>query len=159
MNIIALDYKDPRHAADLITLLNSYARDPMGGQTPLSHNAQKNLAKALDQIDSAFSFICYVEEKPAGLVNCFRGFSTFKCRPLINIHDLVVAHEFRGQGIGQALLAAVEKRARDEGCCKVTLEVLEGNAAAQKLYKKSGFGGYALDPKVGCALFWEKSLL
>ena len=43
-------------------------------------------------------------------------------------------------------------------CCKLTLEVLEGNHIAQSAYKTFGFSGYELNPQMGKALFWEKKL-
>ena len=52
----------------------------------------------------------------------------------------------------------VEEIAISKGCCKLTLEVLSGNAVAKASYEKFGFSGYELDPKVGNALFWQKSL-
>ncbi len=48
------------------------------------------------------------------------------------------------------------RKTRD--CCKLTLEVLEGNHIAQAAYTKFGFSGYELDPEMGRALFWEKKL-
>ena len=84
------------------------------------------------------------------------GFSTFKCQPLINIHDLAVIKTFRGQGISQALLSKLEQLALKKGCCKITLEVLEGNIVAQNAYQKFGFAGYQLDPNMGKAMLWQK---
>jgi len=69
-----------------------------------------------------------------------------------------VAPAFQGRGVGKQLLAALEDRARQMGCCKITLEVLEGNAVAQGLYRKQGFEGYALDEITGRAMFWQKKL-
>ena len=155
---IQIDYNNPAHAEDLISLLNEYALDPMGGGEPLSDNTKQTLASELSQRSNAFSIIAYVDNRPAGLANCFEEFSTFKCLPLVNIHDLVVSKNFRGQGLAKHLLDAVEKIARDNQCCKLTLEVLEGNKKAQEVYLKFGFDGYQLDPKLGNALFWEKSL-
>jgi hypothetical protein len=40
----------------------------------------------------------------------------------------------------------------------MTLEVLEGNVAAQAAYQSCGFAGYELDPCMGKALFWKKKL-
>ena len=71
---------------------------------------------------------------------------------------MVVHPDYRGQGIGSHLLAKVDAVARDRGACKVTLEVLQGNGIAQKLYRKTGFSSYELDPQVGSAEFWEKKL-
>jgi len=104
------------------------------------------------------SLLCYVDGKPAGLVNCFEGFSTFSCKKLLNIHDIAVLEEFRGLGLSQLLLAEVEAVARHRGCGKLTLEVLEGNEPAKAAYKKFGFDAYQLDPALGQALFWQKPL-
>jgi ribosomal protein S18 acetylase RimI-like enzyme len=66
--------------------------------------------------------------------------------------------DFRGQGISKKLLQKSEEIAKSLGCCKLTLEVLEGNTTAQAAYKASGFAGYELDPQMGKALFWQKKL-
>jgi ribosomal protein S18 acetylase RimI-like enzyme len=158
IEIIIANYKDPQQASDIGDLLDSYARDPMGGGAPLAEGIKNNLAKELAKIPHAYSVIAYVDHRPAGLVNCFEAFSTFQCKPLINIHDVIVVEEFRGRGISQLMIAKVEQLAQEKGCCKLTLEVLEGNKIAQNAYKKLGFAGYELDPKMGGALFWTKSL-
>ena len=67
------------------------------------------------------------------------GFSTFTGKPLINIHDLTVTAVCRGRGIGRLLLKAVEAKARELGCGKVTLEVREDNAPARQFYQRFGF--------------------
>ena len=56
------------------------------------------------------------------------------------------------------LLAKAEEIALGLGCCKLTLEVLEGNSVAQAAYKASGFAKYELDPSMGKAMFWQKKL-
>jgi len=157
-SILIADYLDEQHAKDIGLLLNCYAVDPMGGGAELDEQVRRNVAAELAKIPHAFSIICYIDDKPAGLMNCFEGFSTFKCKPLINIHDLVVENEFRGLGVSQLMLEKVEGIAKEKGCCKITLEVLEGNKAARKAYTKFGFSGYELDPVMGRALFWEKHI-
>jgi ribosomal protein S18 acetylase RimI-like enzyme len=102
--------------------------------------------------------LAFVDGVPAGLVIGFEGFSTFACKPLLNVHDVFVAARFRGRGLAGRMLARVEEIAKQRGCCKLTLEVLEGNAVAQSVYRKFGFSGYQLDPQLGKALFWEKKL-
>ena len=158
LNISLVDFRNPVHASDLVFLLNAYARDPMGGDEELSDYCKENLADELAKNKNAFSVICYVEDKPAGLVNCFWGFSTFKCKPIAYIHDVVVLSEYRGLQISQKMLDHVEEHAKEHDCCKMTLEVLEGNEVAKNAYKKFGFKGYELDPKMGQAMFWEKAL-
>ncbi|MFT7470151.1 MAG: ribosomal protein S18 acetylase RimI-like enzyme [Kiritimatiellia bacterium] len=153
-----VNYLDGKHAADISYLMNCYASDPMGGGSPLSTEITSRLATELSKIPHAFSVICYVSGKPAGLINCFEAFSTFKCKPIVNVHDIIVVEEFRGQGISHLLLQDIENIAAEKDCCKITLEVLEGNIPAKNSYIKFGFKDYELDPTFGKAMFWEKEL-
>ena len=73
---------------------------------------------------------------------CFQGISTFQAKRLINIHDLAVLPSWRRQGIGRALLRAVEAHARERDCCKLTLEVQEDNEPARVLYARFGFADF-----------------
>lgn len=158
VQVIKANYKDKQHGKHMIELLDCYATDPMGGGVALTDYTAQNLVPALSQRPEAFSLIAYVDGQPAGLMNCFEGFSTFACRPLINIHDVVVAQEYRRMGVSRALFDWAEKEAVDRGCCKLTLEVLEGNAIARSAYENYGFHHYQLDPQMGSAMFWEKKL-
>ena len=56
------------------------------------------------------------------------------------------------------MLALVEQIARARGACKLTLEVLSGNAGARRLYARVGFADYQLDPTFGSARFLQKWL-
>ena len=98
-----------------------------------------------------------VDGVAAGLINCFQGFSTFKCKPLINVHDVFVHPEHRRAGLVQAMMAEVEKVAKERGACKLTLEVLYNNAPAKGSYAKFGFKNYELDPAQGHAEFCERT--
>ena len=115
--LIVADYSISFLADVIVYLLNQYALDSAGGGTELSSYAKENLTVELAKLPFAFSILCYVDNAPAGLVNCFTLFSTFKCKPLINIHDLAVIKQYRRQGISQLLLNEVEKVARDKGAC------------------------------------------
>lgn len=158
IDVIQADYTNPQHAQDIPYLLNAYATDPMGGGKPLSSFTMSNLSTELAKRPHAFSVLAYVDNKPAGLVNCFEGFSSFACKPLVNIHDVIVHSDFRGLGLSQHMLSQVEGIARERGCCKITLEVLENNVVAKAAYEKFGFAGYELDPEAGQAVFWQKVL-
>lgn len=151
------DYADPRDAADLVAVLDAYARDPMGGGEPLSEDVKARLAGDLAANPHAFSLLARLGDEAVGLANCFMGYSTFAAAPLVNIHDLAVLAGHRGAGIGKALMAAIEAEALKRGACKVTLEVLSGNPA-RHLYERQGYGDYQLDPATGHALFWQKRL-
>lgn len=156
--ITQADFQDPAHAQAVLDLLDEYARDPMGGGEPLSAHARANLIPELARRPAARAFIAWADGQPARLAITFEGFSTFACQPLLNLHDFMVSSRFRGQGIAQRLLAALDDLARGLGCCKITLEVLEGNEAARALYRKAGYDGYALQEATGRAQFWQKKL-
>ena len=158
LRLCRADYHNPVHAAALVQLLDAYAQDPAGGGEALSDFAKANLAKALAARPQAFSVLAFADEQPVGLINCIEGFSTFACRPLVNVHDVAVLAGFRGQRVGEQMLALVEQIAQERGACKLTLEVLAGNASAIRLYERVGFAGYQLDPAMGQAQFFHKWL-
>ena len=147
---------DESHA--VVEVLDSYASHLVGGGVPLSPEVRANLSAELAQRSHAIVLLAWLGGQAVGLVIAFEGFSTFACRPLINIHDLAVLPKFQCRGVGKALMAAVEAEARRRGCCKLTLEVLEHNQHARKLYESVGFASYQLDPTTGRALFLEKKL-
>ena len=158
LEIIQADLTRSEHAQAYLTLMSHYASDPMGGAEDLSNFAKQNLVKRLLARQDVFIVLAFKDKQPAGLLTAIEGFSTFACKPLFNVHDVVVFKEFRGQGVSALLFAEIEKIAKMRDCCKITLEVLEGNAIAKKAYTKLGFAGYQLAPEFGNAQFWTKSL-
>jgi len=152
------DLNNPNHAEDFMTVLRNYAKDPMGGGGPLPDNVIESLVPALKKLDNNRIVLCYIDDKIAGIANCFFGFSSFKAKPLINIHDFAIMPEFRGQGLSKNLLDKVEEIAKESDCCKITLEVLENNHKAKHVYQVFGFEGYELNPEMGKAVFWQKTL-
>ena len=158
MQTTLADYNNPAHAAAVIKLLDAYAQDPAGGGQALSDFAKSNLVQELAKRPQAFSVLAFDSNVPVGLVNCIEGFSTFACKPLVNVHDVVVVASHRGQRVGEQMLALVEQIAIERGACKLTMEVLSGNLSAMKLYQRIGFAGYQLDPAMGSAQFLQKWL-
>ena len=158
MRILRANYNDALHAHAIVQLLDAYAQDPAGGTTPLSDFVKANLVRELKARPQAFSVLAFAGDKPVGLVNCIEGFSTFACKPLVNVHDVVVLGSHRGQRVGEQMLACVEQIAMQRGACKLTLEVLIGNRSAVKLYERIGFANYQLDPAMGSAQFLQKWL-
>lgn len=155
---IIADLSDEEQAGDFMKVLASYARDPMGGGGELSDYVKANLIEALKKQSTNFIILCYVDDKIAGISNCFFGFSSFKAKPLINIHDFAILPQYRGKGLSKYLLDKVAEIAKEKGCCKITLEVLENNHRAKKVYEAFGFEGYELNPEMGKAIFWQKHL-
>ena len=153
-----IDLDDPVHCDALIGLLDEYASGPTGRGYRLDDEVRARLPAVLAERAHFLGWLAFVDGEPAGVVNCFEGVSTFRAQPLLNIHDIAVSPRFQRRGVGRALLAAVEAEARARGCCKITLEVLENNEGAVQAYLKAGFEPYALDPKMGRAMFFERKL-
>lgn len=158
LRILINPYADVGHARAIFELLNKYAEDPMGGGKSLPASTRRDLIPELRRRPWVVTLLALVGDEPAGLLIAMEGFSTFAARPLMNIHDVAVHPGFRSQGIGTALFREVEKVSIKRDCCKLTLEVLEGNERAKGLYKRLGFKPYELDPATGAAQFWEKPI-
>ncbi len=156
--IINADLSNIRHAQAIVRLLDEYAQDDMGANCRLSDFVKENLVAELGKRAGTYVILAFADGNPVGLAICFEGFSTFACKPLLNIHDIVVSKSHRGRGISKQLLSKAEEIALGLGCCKLTLEVLEGNAIAQAAYQSCGYSGYQLNPDAGKALFWQKKL-
>ena len=157
-HVVQADLSLSEHASAYLHLMSHYASDPMGGGQDLSDFAKQNLVQTLLKRDDIFIVLIFAEDKPAALLTAIEGFSTFACKPLFNIHDVVVYRDFRGQGLTTLLFAKIEEIASFRNCCKITLEVLEGNHVARNAYSKLGYSDYVLDPAFGGAMFWTKSL-
>lgn len=139
-------------------MLDAYSCDPLGDGKPLAEDVRENLAARLAKVPNALAWLVRDGENPVGVLTAFVGFSTFSARPLINIHDVSVIAEYRGQGLARKLLEEVEAHARRIGCCALTLEVLGNNVPAQNAYRRFGFEGAGeLNPPTAMA-FWKKKL-
>jgi ribosomal-protein-alanine N-acetyltransferase len=57
----------------------------------------------------------------------------------VQVNNVAVHPDFRGKGIGEALMRHVIDKVRKSGATFMTLEVRASNAAAVTLYKKLGF--------------------
>lgn len=158
IDILEADLSILQHAEALVFLLNQYAKDLMGGGEPLSDFTQQNLVNELKKRENVYVILAFVDGNPAGLVNAIEGFSTFACKPLLNIHDAVVDTPYRGMGLSQKMFAKVDEIAHSLGCCKLTLEVLKNNQLAKSAYQNFGFQSYQLLPEQGQAVFMENIL-
>lgn len=158
ISVIEADLSRPDHQAATVHLLKAYAMDPMGDGKPLSETASRDVIPGLRQHPTTLVFLAYRDTEPVGLAICFRGFSTFAARPLVNISDYFVFPAHRGAGIGRLLLTAIEQHARDLGCCRITLEVQENNHHAKRVYAAAGFSQAIYVPEAGGSLYLSRSL-
>jgi len=158
IQLVEADLNNPSHAADIVRLIDDYASDDIGGGGGLPEESKARLVDGLRAFPTTLVFLAYEAGEAVGIAVCFQGFSTFAARRLINIHDLAVVSRLRRQGIGGLLMEAVERRARELGCCKVTLEVLEANTRGKALYLKRGYHQLVYRPEDGGAEFRAKML-
>jgi len=61
------------------------------------------------------------------------------------IVELYVVAEARGQGVGQALIAACEDHARQLGLKRIMIGVLAVNRRAADIYQRAGYAPYQLE--------------
>ena len=154
--VAKVDYNNPTQMAQLISLLQMYAKDPMGGGGAIKDETIEALPEALAKRAFMHSFIVYEDETPMAFSNCIESFSTFSGKGVMNIHDFAVRPECRGKNVSQFLINGIQEYAKQIGCTKLTLEVLEGNKSAIRAYEKAGFSAYQLSPEMGNAMFWQK---
>jgi GNAT superfamily N-acetyltransferase len=86
-------------------------------------------------------YSCLIAEKdgqPAGFAFYFFNYSTWVGRPGIYLEDLFVHPEFRGLGIGKALLQGVAAIALEKGCKRLQWAVLDWNTPAIDFYRAMG---------------------
>ena len=158
IQILKADLDQRPHQQAVLAMVNAYASDPMGDGKPLTPEVQANLINGLRDLPTTLIMLAFWDKEPAGVAVCFRGFSTFAAKPVINIHDLYVAQELRGSGLGRLLLQRVEAEAKAIGCCKITLEVHENNLRARQVYTLFGFAQAVHVEEAGGALFMTKTL-
>lgn len=84
---------------------------------------------------------CLIAEQnghAAGFALYFFNYSTWLGAPGLYLEDLFVSPEFRGYGIGKALLKRVAAIAQERGCLRLQWEVLDWNTPAIEFYKAMG---------------------
>jgi GNAT superfamily N-acetyltransferase len=107
MKIVRADLEDTHHQASLMVMAEAFSVDPFGANRPLSEPARAGLIDGLRAHPTTLVFLAFEDEVPTGIAICFRGFSTFAARPVVNIHDFFVSKNVRGRGVSRALLDAV----------------------------------------------------
>lgn len=85
-----------------------------------------------------YCLIADCDGKPAGFALYFFNYSTWMGRPGIYLEDLFVQPEFRGLGIGKALLKQVAAIAVEKECLRLQWEVLDWNTPAIDFYRAMG---------------------
>lgn len=109
---------------------------------PLSWWAQR----AADPAGGSVAFGAFVDDAIVGTV-ALEFSSKAKTRHKADLIGMYVLESWRRIGVGQSLLAAALDHARERsGIALVQLTVIEGNAAAVRLYEAAGFQTFGVEP-------------
>lgn len=157
ITITPLDYNEPSHNTALVQLMEQY-KNEISGTTTFDDNIKGSLVPELSRRPNITVVLALAHTTPVGFAIAIEGFSTFACRPLLNVHDLFVTPQYRQSGIAKQLLETLESDAQKRGCTKLTLEVLEKNIPALTLYETLGYQPYTQNSALGRALFYHKTL-
>lgn len=109
---------------------DGYKYTPEQLETIISDDSKPVYVYDIDGVVVAHAF-CWIrisEETPAK-----------KKRKTMFIDDLVVRDDYRGKGLGRAMLDYVKQQAKSIGCVSVMLDVWDGNDSAMEFYNKNGF--------------------
>ena len=90
------------------------------------------------------------ESEPAGFALFFRNYSTWTGRCGLYLEDLFVREEYRGRGVGGALMRRLGELAAERGWARMDWAVLNWNTNAQSFYRDHG--GYPLERWTGWRL-------
>lgn len=86
----------------------------------------------------AYCVLAEIDGLPAGFALYFFNYSTFLARPGLYLEDLFVRPEYRGRGLGRALLLHLAKLANARGCGRMEWTVLDWNQPAIAFYESLG---------------------
>jgi len=124
--------------------------------------------KLLDQVDAteamigdalfgenprAFCEIVSWNGEDAGFALWFYNFSTFRGKHGLFLEDIFVNPDYRGWGLGKALLKHLAQRCVDEGLARFEWSVLDWNAPSIEFYK--AMGAEMMDGWTGCRVSGE----
>ncbi len=123
------------HLPDLVPLFDGYRM--FYRQKSDFVGAREFLKSRLESGDSII-YIAFIEENAVGFVQLYPLFSSVSMEPLYLLNDLYVEVNYRGQGIGKALIDTSKDLCREQGYKGLGLQT-ESDNPAQKLYEHLEF--------------------
>ena len=125
----------PGHVPDLIPLFDAYRI--FYRQSSDYKGAQKFLKDRLEKNESVI-YIAFMEENAIGFVQLFPIFSSVSMEPMYLLNDLYVEENYRGKGIGKALVDISKALCIEKGYKGLALQT-EANNPAQHIYEHLDF--------------------
>ena len=115
------DLAEYERLADEVEATEAGLRDSLFGPTP-----------------RAEAIIAKIGGEAVGFALWFHNYSTFLARPGLYLEDLFVRSEWRGRGVGRALLRHLARIAIERGCGRMEWSVLDWNDQAIGFYRSIG---------------------
>jgi GNAT superfamily N-acetyltransferase len=134
---IVVRFATPADAGQIVQFIHGlaeYEHEAAAVQaTPESIRAQ------MEEPDPPFE--CLMAElggEPVGFALFFRTYSTWSARPGLYLEDLFVPDQYRGQGVGKALLRRLAAITVERGWARMEWAALDWNKPAQAFYTSLG---------------------
>jgi len=143
--MIAIDDATPQDIpalCDLLDLLFAQEAD----FTPDRAKQERGLRLILDDVRVGAILVARDGAQVVGMVNLLFTVSTAEGARAMLLEDMIVRPDYRGQGVGLALIEAAIARAAATGCARITLLTDEDNTQAQWFYGRAGFRRSAMIP-------------
>ena len=134
MNLKSVPFDHP-DAVALRTAQEAYG-DELYASDPASEH--RSTSEVLDPASVLLTVVAYDDGRPVGHV-CIRSLSGGAMAGDLEIKRMFVEPDARGSGVADALLAAVEQRARDEGVPRVVIHTGDRQLAALRFYERHGY--------------------
>ena len=130
--------------------------------TEAQRTAQSYAARLGNHDTRAFTLGAFRGDRLVGAVTCDHD-ARIKVQHIGHVTGMMVHADEQGRGIGCALIAAlIDRASADAELHQLTLNVTAGNAAAERLYERSGFVRYGTLPRairVGSRFFDKHHML
>lgn len=138
----------------IVALLDGFSRVSENKELP--SQIKNTLIDNLKEFGNTKIYFVEDQGTPIGIALCVISFSSFYAQSVLNIHDFYIDPAYHRKGVGDALMAYVLSEAEKGPYCKVTLEVVGDNFAAQRLYEKHGFFGNGTNTVEGTKFFMTR---
>ncbi|MBW7456005.1 GNAT family N-acetyltransferase [Paenibacillus sepulcri] len=126
------------------------------GERPIEQTRQR-----LQAADSIFTLGAFKNHDLIGVVTFVRE-SHIKTAHKGNVYAMYVSPEYRGQGIGKALVNELLRKAKNgDGLEQVNLTVNSSNTQAKRMYESIGFATYGTERNASKwkGQYWDEDLM
>lgn len=123
------------HLNDLVPLFNGYR---MFYKQDSDMESAKTFLKERIQNKESIIYMAYIKEEAVGFTQLYPLFSSVSMKPMYLLNDLYVKSNYRGKGIGEALINTSKALCEKQQNKGLALQTATDNPA-QKLYERLGF--------------------